>query len=138
MLFKLKFITILTAILFLSSCAKEEIDCKTELFGTYSGTRTCSDNTGGNSYTSSTTITISESIQDSKVVVTISGIGFLADVSSDCSSVNIISQTYNNGGTSGLSTISGNFIINGNSLTGNFSSVDNSYSSNCMLNLTQL
>jgi hypothetical protein len=135
MIFKLKLITILTAILLLSSCAKEELDCKESLFGTYSGTQTCIDNTN-NSYTYTSSLMISESVQENKVVVTISGTSFVAEVSSDCSSVNIVSQTYNNGG--GFSTINGNFIVNGNSLTGNFSSVDSWSSNNCAFNLTQL
>lgn len=135
MIFKLKLIIILTAILFLSSCAKEEIDCRTELFGTYSGIRTCTDPSGTSTSTSS--LTISKSAQENKVVITISGLSLIADISADCSSLNILPQIINGSGLVS-STISGDFILNGTSLTGNFIITDNNWINSCTLNFTQL
>jgi hypothetical protein len=131
MILKLKFISILTIILLFSSCAKEEVDCRIDLYGTYTGLQTCIDPSGSNS--STTTLALSKSVQDDKIVITISGIGFIGTVSADCSTITMAPQLY-----SGTATISGNFIMNGTSLTGSFVASDSWGNSNCSLNLTQL
>ncbi len=139
MILKLKFISILTIILLFSSCAKEEIDCKSNLYGTYSGTQSCIDGTS-NAYTYQSSLMLSESVQENKIVVTISGTSFAADVSSDCSSITIPSQLVS-GGSSGSSTINGSFIVNGASLSGNLTVTDNGssvYNNNCTFNLSRL
>lgn len=127
---KTQFLTLIifsAVILFSSSCKKDEVeDCTSNALGTYVGTESC---VGSNN---NLTMTISTSSQENQVVVSVSGTAFTfnGELSSNCETVSIPSQTVVGAG--GV-VVSGSFNINGSNMNGtmNFSG------SVCSYNLTK-
>ncbi len=109
----LSFLTfaIIVNLLLFSSCKKDEESCSNDALGTYVGTESC---VGSNN---NLTLVIGTSSQENQVVVSISGTAFTfnGELSSNCGTVTLPSQTVVGAG--GV-VVSGSLSLNGNNMSG--------------------